>query len=175
MSEAEIESGLVDVVVLDDDLDFRNYIEDLLRDEGKYSVRSFGDETTLFASIQDRVPEIVLLDMKMGATSGESVVEELLWLRRSWLEAFTGRTAAIFRVADWHDRQRPGVVARIRGMNGGVCSLDQHERGAEQDRRPPTVPIAGAATRMAAWWTAGHHDGPPYPTDDEIAEAVGRR
>lgn len=78
MSETEVESGLIDVVVLDDDLDFRNYIEDLLRDEGKYLVRSFGDETTLFASIQDRVPEIVLLDMKMGATSGETVVEELL-------------------------------------------------------------------------------------------------
>jgi len=61
MSETEVESGLIDVVVLDDDLDFRNYIEDLLRDEGKYSVRSFGDENTLFASIQDRVPEIVLL------------------------------------------------------------------------------------------------------------------
>src|SRR6476646_7064999 len=78
MSEAEIESGLVDVVVLDDDLDFRNYIEDLLRDEGKYSVRSFADASTLFASIQDQLPEIVLLDMKMGATSGESVVEDLL-------------------------------------------------------------------------------------------------
>jgi DNA-binding NtrC family response regulator len=78
MSEIEVESGLIDVVVLDDDLDFRNYIEDLLRDEGKYSVRSFGEEKTLFASIQDRVPEIVLLDMKMGATSGETVVEDLL-------------------------------------------------------------------------------------------------
>jgi DNA-binding NtrC family response regulator len=78
MSETEVESGLIDVVVLDDDLDFRNYIEDLLRDEGKYSVRSFGDENTLFASIQDRVPEIVLLDMKMGSTSGETVVEDLL-------------------------------------------------------------------------------------------------
>jgi DNA-binding NtrC family response regulator len=71
-------SGLIEIAVLDDDLDFRNYIEDLLRDEGKYSVRSFGDENTLFASIQDRVPEIVLLDMKMGSTSGETVVEDLL-------------------------------------------------------------------------------------------------
>ncbi len=34
-------SGLVDIAVLDDDLDFRNYIEDLLRDEGLYEVRSF--------------------------------------------------------------------------------------------------------------------------------------
>lgn len=78
MSEVEIENGLVDVVVLDDDLDFRNYIEDLLRDEGKYSVRSFADATTLFSAIQNRLPDIVLLDMKMGGTSGETVVEDLL-------------------------------------------------------------------------------------------------
>jgi len=51
MNETEVESGLVDVVVLDDDLDFRNYIEDLLRVEGKYSVRSFADAAALFASI----------------------------------------------------------------------------------------------------------------------------
>jgi len=104
-----------------------------------------------------------------------SLVEELLWLRRSWLEAFTGRTAAVFRVADWHDRQRPGVVARIRALNGGVCSLDQHERGAEQDRRPTTVPIAGAAAGMAAWWTADREDAPPYPTDQQLAQAAGRQ
>ena len=54
-----------------------------------------------------------------------SVVEELLWLRRSWLEAFTGRTAAVFRVADWHDRQRPGVVARIRALNGCASGSKQ--------------------------------------------------
>ena len=84
-----------------------------------------------------------------------AVVEELLWLRRSWLEAFTGRTAAIFRVADWHDRQRPGVVARIRALDGGMCSLDQHARGAEQDRRPATVPIADGRRAIAAWWTSG--------------------
>jgi hypothetical protein len=36
MSEETVSSiGLVDVAVLDDDLDFRNYIEDLLADEGK--------------------------------------------------------------------------------------------------------------------------------------------
>ena len=104
-----------------------------------------------------------------------SVVEELLWLRRSWLEAFTGRTAAVFRVADWHDRQRPGVVARIRALNGGICSLDQHERGAEQDRRPPAVPIADAATGMATWWTADRELASPYPTGEQLAEAAGRQ
>ena len=69
---------LVDVAVLDDDVDFRNYIEDLLRDEGKYAVRTFAESGELFASAENRMPEIVLLDMKMGATSGEEVLEQLL-------------------------------------------------------------------------------------------------
>ena len=44
-------AGLVDVAVLDDDIDFRNYIEDLLRDEGSYAVRSFAEPAELFAAI----------------------------------------------------------------------------------------------------------------------------
>lgn len=104
-----------------------------------------------------------------------AVVEELLWLRRSWTEAFTGRTAAVFRVADWHDRQRPGVVARIRALNGGLCSLDQHQRGAEQDRRPLTVPAADGAEAVASWWATDREDVPPYPTDGQLLDAAGRR
>jgi DNA-binding NtrC family response regulator len=79
MSEAVASlAGLVDIAVLDDDLDFRNYIEDLLRDEGIYEVRSFGTPDELFASIESRVPDIVLLDMKMGPATGDKVVEQLL-------------------------------------------------------------------------------------------------
>ena len=78
MTEEQIDAGLVDIAVLDDDLDFRNYIEDLLRDEGKYAIRSFAHPDDLFASAQTKVPDIVLLDMKMGTASGEAVVEELL-------------------------------------------------------------------------------------------------
>lgn len=77
MSEEAI-AGLVDVAVLDDDIDFRNYIEDLLRDEGKYAVRSFAEPVSLFAAAENSVPDIVLLDMKMGAASGEQVLEQLL-------------------------------------------------------------------------------------------------
>jgi DNA-binding NtrC family response regulator len=69
--------GLVDIAVLDDDLDFRTYIEDLLNDEGKYTVRTFADPESLFASAESRLPEIVLLDMKMGAANGEEVLEQL--------------------------------------------------------------------------------------------------
>ncbi len=71
-------AGLIDIAVLDDDLDFRNYIEDLLRDEGKYTVRTFAGASDLFASAEVRIPDIVLLDMKMGPASGEEVVEQLL-------------------------------------------------------------------------------------------------
>jgi DNA-binding NtrC family response regulator len=77
MSEEAL-AGLVDVAVLDDDVDFRNYIEDLLRDEGKYGVRSFAAPEELFAAAESSVPDIVLLDMKMGAASGEQVLEQLL-------------------------------------------------------------------------------------------------
>lgn len=92
-----------------------------------------------------------------------SVVEELLWLRRSWTEAFTGTTAAIFRVADWHDRWRPGVVARIRALNDGVCSLDQHLPGAEQDRPAPVTPAVDAIPAIAGWWAVYRNEPPPHP------------
>ncbi|HEX4770543.1 MAG TPA: response regulator [Bryobacteraceae bacterium] len=75
---SEPDGELVDIAVLDDDLDFRNYIEDLLRDEGQYEVRSFAEPEQLFASAETRVPDIVLLDMKMGPATGDKVVEQLL-------------------------------------------------------------------------------------------------
>lgn len=77
-TDLELETGLVDVAVLDDDADFRNYIEDLLRDEGRYEVRTFADSQTLFASARKKLPDVVLVDMKMGAERGEDVVEYLL-------------------------------------------------------------------------------------------------
>lgn len=78
MEETISSVGMVDVAVLDDDLDFRNYIEDLLGDEGKYTVRTFAEPDRLFASAETRVPDIVLLDIKMGAANGEEVLEQLL-------------------------------------------------------------------------------------------------
>jgi two-component system, OmpR family, response regulator len=70
--------ALADIAVLDDDFDFRNYIEDFLKDEGVYSVRAFSSAEELFAGCEERLPDIVLLDMKMGETSGERVLEQLL-------------------------------------------------------------------------------------------------
>lgn len=74
----ESSDSLVEIAVLDDDVDFRNYIEDFLRDEGLYSVRTFSHPDDLFQAAEQHVPDIVLLDMKMGEFRGDRVLEQLL-------------------------------------------------------------------------------------------------
>ncbi len=69
---------VANIAVLDDDLDFRNYIEDFLKDESVYAVRTFGESVALFEGCEERLPDIVLLDMKMGEVTGDKVVEQLL-------------------------------------------------------------------------------------------------
>ncbi|MGA7414999.1 MAG: response regulator [Bryobacteraceae bacterium] len=71
-------SGLVEIAVLDDDVDFRTYIEDFLRDEGQYAIRAFALPDELLEAAEQRLPDIVLLDMKMGEFTGDKVVEQLL-------------------------------------------------------------------------------------------------
>ncbi len=77
----ELESlatSLIDIAVLDDDADFRNYLEDLLRDEGLYNVRTFSHPEPLFDAGETKPPDIVLLDMKGGDFRGDRVMEQLL-------------------------------------------------------------------------------------------------
>jgi DNA-binding NtrC family response regulator len=64
--------------VLDDDPDFRTYIEDFLKDEGAYHVRAYAHPEDLIKDAEQRVPDVVLLDMKMGEFKGEKVLEQLL-------------------------------------------------------------------------------------------------
>jgi DNA-binding NtrC family response regulator len=70
--------GLIHVAVLDDDPDFRTYIEDFLKDEGAYHVRAYAHPEDLIKDAEQRVPDVVLLDMKMGEFKGEKVLEQLL-------------------------------------------------------------------------------------------------
>jgi len=65
------------IAVLDDDVDFRNYLEDFLNDEGIYWVRAFATPGDLFEGCEERLPDIVLLDMKMGDVKGDTVLEQL--------------------------------------------------------------------------------------------------
>ena len=76
--DVAVQETVADIVVLDDDLDFRNYIEDTLKDEGVYTVRTFATAADLFQGCEEHLPDIVLLDMKMGEASGDKVLEQLL-------------------------------------------------------------------------------------------------
>ncbi|MCS7023711.1 MAG: response regulator [Bryobacteraceae bacterium] len=67
----------ISVSVLDDDVDFLHYIEDLLADEGIYSVLTFSKPQQLFEACEQQLPDIVLLDMKMGEFTGDWVLEQL--------------------------------------------------------------------------------------------------
>lgn len=77
-TDPQPEQALIDIAVLDDDRDFLNYIEDLLSDEGQYAVRVFQRAEALFEAAEQRRPDIVLLDMKMGRTRGDEVLERLM-------------------------------------------------------------------------------------------------
>ena len=71
-------STIASIAILDDDPDFRTYLEDFLSDEGAYTVRAFANSRELIDACEQAVPDIVLLDMKMGEASGDKVVEQLL-------------------------------------------------------------------------------------------------
>ena len=77
-TETQTSGTAVDIAVLDDDLDFRNYLEDFLKDEGAFAVRSFAHPDEFFTAAEQRLPDIVLLDMKMGEIRGDKVLEQIL-------------------------------------------------------------------------------------------------
>jgi hypothetical protein len=93
------------------------------------------------------------------------VVEELLWLMHAWAGAYQGSQASVAAVGDWHDRQRPGVVRRIK-VAAGTCSYENHTTRAGWDRRPsaaPTVPGVDTVASIAAWWGARREEPAPEP------------
>ncbi len=69
---------MVEIAVLDDDNDFRNYMEDVLAEDQQYAVKVYAHPKDLFLAAEQRLPDIVLLDMKMGDFQGEQVLDELL-------------------------------------------------------------------------------------------------
>lgn len=93
------------------------------------------------------------------------LVEELLWLMHAWSAAYQGSQASVALVGDWHDRQRPGVVRRVR-LSAGSCSYENHQTRVGWDRRPstaPEVPGTGHLPSIAAWWGARRDESAPEP------------
>ncbi|MBX3366836.1 MAG: response regulator [Phycisphaeraceae bacterium] len=68
------------VVALDDDADFRQYIATVLDAEG-HEVRVASTPDEFFSMCEERLPDVVLLDIKMGRFSGEETLNEI---RRRW-------------------------------------------------------------------------------------------
>ncbi len=68
------------IVAMDDDADFREYIRQVLTSEG-HDVRVAGTPDEFYAMNEARLPDVVLLDMKMGRYSGEDVLNEI---RKRW-------------------------------------------------------------------------------------------
>lgn len=68
------------IVALDDDPDFRTYIKNLLDSEG-HDIRVAATPDEMLALNEDRLPDILLLDMKMGRHTGETVLETI---RERW-------------------------------------------------------------------------------------------
>ncbi len=81
-TEAGASGGVppLSIVSLDDDADFRSYIASVLSSDG-HDVRTAATPDELYRMNEERLPDVVLLDIKMGRHSGEQVLEEL---RKRW-------------------------------------------------------------------------------------------
>jgi len=89
------------------------------------------------------------------------VVEDLLWLRASWMAAHRDPEAKPHHAADLHERWLPSTMTRIRRQFGSdICGFENHRDGSGQyrlkeeqqpeTRVPATDPqIVGAYAR---WW-----------------------
>lgn len=97
------------------------------------------------------------------------VVEELWWLRRAHAEAYHPTDGSWLRVGDWHDRQRPGVVRRVRDTVGS-CELSLHVSGELHGRAPMVAPLAAHAAQVAAAWATGP-GARPEPSAVQLDEA----
>ncbi len=71
------------IVALDDDADFREYVQALLTSEGGggHNVRVAATPEECYVLIEASMPDVLLLDIKMGRESGEAVLAEL---RKRW-------------------------------------------------------------------------------------------
>ena len=97
------------------------------------------------------------------------VVEELLWLHTAWLAAYADE-APPSAAGDWHDRQRPGVAARVKEY-AGMCSLEAHLPGSERHKPAPAAPGADAIPVIAAWWATARTDPAPAPSQEQLDAA----
>lgn len=71
------QSGILSVLVVDDDFQLRQVIKDGLDIDGEYTVTMAADGDAGIRAIEQSPPDIVLLDMLMAPSSGFSVLQHL--------------------------------------------------------------------------------------------------
>lgn len=98
------------------------------------------------------------------------VVEELWWLRRAHADAYDPERGSWPRVGEWHDRQRPAVVKRVKDTIVS-CELALHAPGQRYGHRPPGTPLVAAAVSAAHAWTTDPTGPGPVPTTAQLDEA----
>lgn len=104
------------------------------------------------------------------------VVEELMWLRRAWFDAYHGKAASAAKTGEWHDRHLPGVTGRLHTAVGG-CSPEQHKPTGHDDWTNPAgvrrAPLPSVIPTIVDAWTTRPYMTAPEPTDEQCDE--GRR
>ena len=68
------------IIALDDDADFREYLRGILEEEG-HTIRLAANPDEFFRLADERLPDLVLLDIKMGRRSGDQTLVEI---RERW-------------------------------------------------------------------------------------------
>ena len=76
----EIREGRGTILVVDDDLESLRLLTEILREEG-YNVRPADAGELALRSAQERVPDLILLDMRMPGVDGFEVCRRLKALR----------------------------------------------------------------------------------------------
>ena len=98
------------------------------------------------------------------------VVEELWWLRQAHGEAYHSETGSWKSAGDWHDRQRPNLVRRLRPLVN-KCELSLHTPRSAESAPPMGAPLAVHADAVALAWTTTPGRQVPPPEPGQLADA----
>jgi CheY-like chemotaxis protein len=105
------------IMIIDDNLDFVNMITEYLSelDVNIYKLMNFEDENDIINKIEEFIPDVILLDINLGNTSGLKVIENL---KRNAL--ISKIPIIIITASDYNDI----VASMLRGEKNifGFCS-----------------------------------------------------
>lgn len=147
----------LDILALDDDADFREYIHALLEGEG-HSTRTAATAEDMFLLISEREPDVVLLDMHMGEDSGVDVLRAIRgrWSRLCVI-VVTGQPSmetmrATFKESVFDYIAKPFSVDEIRRVLGSAARAF-NLGGRPQDRLREDLGRQIRLARTQRGWT----------------------